>query len=105
MELIDKQATIDWLKKVTITKGITFETGFKQIIYDIEQMPNITRGMDMSGDTARNIADFIEMEFFDKIREDDTIDNFLWVISIVEGYKALREIEKNDNRRSNRDTK
>ena len=50
----------------------------------------------MSGDTARNIADFIEMEFFDKIREDDTIDNFLWVISIVEGYKELREIEKND---------
>lgn len=39
MELIDKQVTIDWLKKVTVTEGITFEAGFKQIIYDIEQMP------------------------------------------------------------------
>ena len=42
MELIDKQATIDWLKKVTVTEGITFEAGFEQIIYDIEQMPSVT---------------------------------------------------------------
>lgn len=50
----------------------------------------------MSGDTARNIADFIEMNFFDQIREDDTVDNFLWVVSMVEGYKELREIQEND---------
>lgn len=50
----------------------------------------------MTKDSARNIADFIEMQFFDKVREDDTIDNFLWVVSIVEGYKELREIEKDD---------
>ena len=39
-DLISRKDTIEWLKKVTVTDGITFETGFKQILTDIEQMPS-----------------------------------------------------------------
>ena len=39
-DLISRKDTIEWLKKVTVTDGITFETGFKQILVDIEQMPS-----------------------------------------------------------------
>lgn len=39
-DLISRKETIEWLKKVTVTDGITFETGFKQILVDIEQMPS-----------------------------------------------------------------
>ena len=40
-DCISRTETIDYLKKVTVTDGITFETGFKQILYDIEQMPSV----------------------------------------------------------------
>lgn len=39
-DLISRKDTIEWLKKVTVTDGITFETGFKQILTDIKQMPS-----------------------------------------------------------------
>ena len=41
-DCISRKETIEWLKKVTVTDGITFKTGFEQIIYDIEQMPSVT---------------------------------------------------------------
>lgn len=40
-DCISRKDTIDWLKQVTVTDGITFETGFKQILHDIEQMPSV----------------------------------------------------------------
>lgn len=41
-DCISRKETIEWLKKVTVTEGIEFKTGFEQIIYDIEQMPSVT---------------------------------------------------------------
>ena len=41
-DCISRADTIKWLKKVTVTEGIEFKTGFEQIIYDIEQMPSVT---------------------------------------------------------------
>ena len=40
-DCISRKETIEWLKKVTVTDGIAFKTGFKQILYDIEQMPSV----------------------------------------------------------------
>lgn len=34
-------------------------------------------GIRMTKDMARNVADLIERTFFDVVRQDDTIDNFL----------------------------
>ena len=39
MRLIDADELIEFLEKVTITEGITFETGFKQILTDIKNQP------------------------------------------------------------------
>lgn len=39
MRLIDADELIAFLENVTITDGITFETGFKQIIADIKNEP------------------------------------------------------------------
>lgn len=41
VDCVSRKETIEWLKKVTVTDGITFKTGFKQILYDIEQMPSV----------------------------------------------------------------
>ena len=41
-DCISRKDTIEWLKKVTVTEGIAFKTGFEQILYDIEQMPSVT---------------------------------------------------------------
>lgn len=38
-DLISRSELIEYLKAVTVTDGITFETGFKQILTDIKQMP------------------------------------------------------------------
>lgn len=40
-DCVSRKETIEWLKKVTVTDGITFKTGFEQILYDIEQMPSV----------------------------------------------------------------
>ena len=39
MRLIDADELTEWLKNVTITDGIEFETGFKQILLDIKNQP------------------------------------------------------------------
>jgi len=41
-DAISRADTIEWLKRVTVTDGITFETGFKQILTDIQNMPSVT---------------------------------------------------------------
>lgn len=41
-DTISRADTIEWLKRVTVTDGITFETGFKQILTDIQNMPPVT---------------------------------------------------------------
>ena len=40
-DCISRKDTIEYLKQVTVTDGITFETGFKQILLDIENMPSV----------------------------------------------------------------
>ncbi len=40
-DCISRKDTIEYLKQVTVTDGITFETGFKQILLDIENMPGV----------------------------------------------------------------
>ena len=40
-DLISRSALIEYLKKVTVTEGITFETGFKQILTDIKNQPTV----------------------------------------------------------------
>lgn len=41
IRLIDANSLIKYLEKVTVTEGITFETGFRQIIADIKSEPTI----------------------------------------------------------------
>lgn len=38
-DLIDRTKLIKFLETVTVTEGITFETGFKQILVDIKNQP------------------------------------------------------------------
>lgn len=41
MRLIDADELIEYLEKVTVTEGITFETGFKQILTDIRNQTTV----------------------------------------------------------------
>lgn len=63
-DCISRKDTIDWLKQVTVTDGITFEAGFKQILHDIEQMPSIKQepkpDIKALGEELRSVRDSIK---------------------------------------------
>ena len=50
--------------------------------------------IDLTKSQCTNIADFIEMNIFQYIRDDTEIDNMDWLIDMVDAYKKLREAEK-----------
>lgn len=52
-------------------------------------MPNI----ELSESQCKNVADFIEFNFFQMIREDDDIDNFNYIVDMVNAYQVLRGAE------------
>lgn len=62
-DCISREETIEWLKKVTVTDGITFKTGFEQILYDIEQMPSVTPQQKATGSwVEKQVVDNEEVE-------------------------------------------
>ena len=63
-DLISRKDTIEWLKKVTVTDGITFETGFKQILVDIEQMPSAEKTTNKI-----NINEYVKVKLTDYGKE------------------------------------
>ena len=42
---------------------------------------------------CKNLADFIEFNLLSAIREDEDIDNILWVSDMCESYRKLRGAE------------
>ena len=44
----------------------------------------------MTVSECKNIMDMIEWHTFDWIRQDEEIDNFQWVVSLVDAWKALK---------------
>lgn len=66
MRLIDADELMEWLKNVTITDGIEFETGFKQILLDIKNQP-----------TAYDLKEVINQihEYFKKVINDSKSDS------------------------------
>lgn len=66
MRLIDADELTEWLKNVTITDGIEFETGFKQILLDIKNQP-----------TAYDLKEVINQihEYFKKVINDSKSDS------------------------------
>jgi len=53
--------------------------------------------LSMDWETCRNLADIIELYIFKYIRDDEDVDNIEWLISVVDAYKALRQIENEYN--------
>lgn len=87
-DAISRADTIEWLKKVTVTDGITFKTGFKQILTDIQNMPPVTpkQNYDLDKITAEinklpsYVAKFNGGEFaihIDKERVLEIIDKYI----------------------------
>lgn len=49
--------------------------------------------VDLTRSQCENIADFIEFNIFDFIRNDIDIDNMEWLCDMVDAWKKLKEIE------------
>ena len=47
--------------------------------------------IDLTESQCTNLADFIEMNIFQNIRDDVDIDNIEWLIDMVDAYKKLKE--------------
>ena len=50
--------------------------------------------VDLTKTQIKNLAEFIEFNLLQVIRNDDDIDNILWVGDMCEAYNKLREAEK-----------
>lgn len=50
--------------------------------------------IDLTKSQCTNLADFIEMNIFQNIRDDIEIDNMDWLIDMVDAYKKLRDETK-----------
>ena len=109
-DCISREETIEWLKKVTVTDGITFKTGFEQILYDIEQMPSVTPKF--TDDEIQKMQE-LEQAQLDKAyelgraemqpSEDCTSEEVTDIIlSIARNLEHICEVIKNDKGRSNR---
>lgn len=55
---------------------------------------NIT--ITLSKGVAESLADFIEWDVFDRIRNDADIDNINWLCGICDAYRILREAVEHD---------
>ena len=53
--------------------------------------------LSMDWETCRNLADLIELYIFQYIRDDEDIDNMEWLVSVVDAYKAFRQVENEHN--------
>lgn len=47
--------------------------------------------IELTESQCQNLADFIEDNLFDVIRNDVEIDNFHWLIDVVDAYKKLTD--------------
>jgi hypothetical protein len=68
-DTISRADTIEWLKRVTVTDGITFETGFKQILTDIQNMPSATPKQKMGRWIRSSLDTYAQGRFLPIIRE------------------------------------
>ena len=67
MRLIDADELIAFLKAVTVTNGITFNTGFKQILTDIQNQPTVDP--EKHGRWIFATSDMSEKEIVDAIQD------------------------------------
>ena len=47
--------------------------------------------IEITKDEAESLLDFIELNFFDAIRNDEDVDNLEWVINIMSVYQKCKE--------------
>lgn len=52
--------------------------------------------VDLTKDQCKNVAEFIELYFFQAIREDAEIDNIGWAKSMLSARDAMLEAAKGD---------
>ena len=57
-----------------------------------KQLCNIIKGMVMlTKDEAHAVAEFIDMNFIDEIRNNDNVDNMYWIRNVIHAYEKLCE--------------
>jgi hypothetical protein len=49
--------------------------------------------VELTKSQIRNLADFIQFNFIDSIRQDDGIDNINYLVDMCDAYKVLRKAE------------
>ena len=47
--------------------------------------------IEITKDEAESLLDFIEVSFFDTIRNDEDVDNLEWAMNIMSVYKKCKE--------------
>jgi hypothetical protein len=75
--------------------GFEAKSGIKELI----ELMKASEGkkIDLKPSECKQLADFIEYNIFDVIRNDTDIDNIGWLECMMSTYKKLRDGEKNGN--------
>ena len=53
--------------------------------------------VELTKDQCKNVAEFIEHNIFDEIRNDVDIDNIEWLRDMLDAHKVLQEYGKDEN--------
>lgn len=51
--------------------------------------------LNLTADDCKNIADFLEIYFFQNIRDDEDMDNIEYVRSLINAIDELKRVSKN----------
>lgn len=54
-------------------------------------MSNETISVQLTKSQCRNVADFIEFELIEHIRNDPDLDNIRWIVDMIEAWKTLEK--------------
>lgn len=50
--------------------------------------------LNITKDDAKNIAEFLELYFFQNIRDDEDIDNLEYIRSLLKSFDELKRVSK-----------
>ena len=68
------------------------------LFYEIDESEEVNVTLKLS--QVNNLAEFIDVNLIDHIRNDEEIDNILWLLDMCETYKTLTSILENEKQKA-----
>ena len=72
--------------------------GFSSLLNQIDENKEVNVTLRLS--QVNNLASFIDCNLIENIRNDEEIDNILWLADMCEAYKTLTSVYENEKKKA-----